>query len=92
MTVFEREVTIVGAGPSGALCAAYLAKAGIDVLLLERDIFPREKACGDVLREGFVSHVEALGIAGDLDAMSTCVRRLKLISDCLLYTSDAADE
>ena len=50
MTVFEREVTIVGAGPSGALCAAYLAKAGIDVLLLERDIFPREKACGDVLR------------------------------------------
>ncbi len=81
MTVFEREVTIVGAGPSGALCAAYLAKAGIDVLLLERDIFPREKACGDVLREGFVSHVEALGIAGDLDTMSTCVRRLKLISD-----------
>ena len=64
-----------------SLIHIYLAKAGIDVLLLERDIFPREKACGDVLREGFVSHVEALGIAGDLDAMSTCVRRLKLISD-----------
>lgn len=81
MTVFEREVTVVGAGPSGTLCAAYLARAGADVLLLERDIFPREKACGDVLKEGVVGHIEALGAAGSLDAMSTCVRRLQLISD-----------
>ena len=81
MTVFEREVTVVGAGPAGAVCASYLAKAGVDVLLLEKDVFPREKPCGDILREGFVYHMEALGAARAVDAMSTCVRNLRLISD-----------
>ena len=81
MTVFEREVTVVGAGPAGSICASYLAKAGVDVLLLERDMLPRDKACGDMMYEGFVSHVEALGAARKLDSMSTCVRKAVLLSD-----------
>ncbi len=81
MAIFERDVTIVGAGPAGSICASYLARAGVDVLLLEKDVFPRDKACGDVFREGFVSHMEALGAARALDAMSTCVRRAEIISD-----------
>jgi phytoene dehydrogenase-like protein len=37
--VFERDVVIVGGGHNGLACAAYLAKAGLDVLVLEkRDI------------------------------------------------------
>ena len=36
MGVFERDVVIVGGGHNGLACAAYLAKAGLDVLVLER--------------------------------------------------------
>jgi phytoene dehydrogenase-like protein len=34
--VFERDVVIIGGGHNGLTCAAYLAKAGLDVLVLEK--------------------------------------------------------
>lgn len=81
MIMAERDVIIVGAGPAGSICAAYLAKAGVDVLLLEKDIFPRDKACGDMECEDIVSHLGTLGAVEELDALSTCIRNLKLISN-----------
>ena len=36
MGVFERDVVIIGGGHNGLACAGYLAKAGLDVLLLEK--------------------------------------------------------
>lgn len=76
----KRDVIIVGGGPAGAICAAYLAKAGADVLILEKDGFPRHKACGDMQREGIVAHMERLGVVRDIDRISTCIRRIQLIS------------
>jgi geranylgeranyl reductase family protein len=43
------DVIVVGAGPAGASAAYWLAGAGLDVLLLEKTTFPREKVCGDGL-------------------------------------------
>ncbi|WUH98861.1 tryptophan 7-halogenase [Spirillospora sp. NBC_00431] len=37
----HRKVIVIGGGPGGATAAALLAKAGIEVMLLERDSFPR---------------------------------------------------
>ena len=37
MIIAERDVIIVGAGPAGSICAAYLAKAGVDVLWYKKD-------------------------------------------------------
>ena len=76
----ERDVIVVGAGPAGSICASYLAKAGIDVLVLDKDIFPRDKACGDILQEGIVSHVDKLGAFDELDRMGACIRSLRLVS------------
>jgi menaquinone-9 beta-reductase len=39
------EVLIVGAGPAGSTLARILAKWGISVLLIDRDLFPRDKPC-----------------------------------------------
>lgn len=43
------EVIVVGAGPAGAAAALRLARAGVDVALLDRAAFPRDKSCGDLL-------------------------------------------
>ncbi len=43
----RHDVVIVGAGPSGSAAEHYLAKQGLDVLLLDKSDFPRDKTCGD---------------------------------------------
>jgi geranylgeranyl reductase family protein len=60
--VERADVIIVGAGPSGSATAAYLAMAGLDVLLLEKAAFPREKVCGDGLTPRAVRELITLGI------------------------------
>lgn len=56
------DVIVVGAGPAGSATAAYLAMAGLDVLLLEKTRFPREKVCGDGLTPRAVRELITLGI------------------------------
>ncbi|MBD3190811.1 MAG: geranylgeranyl reductase family protein [Candidatus Heimdallarchaeota archaeon] len=56
------EVAIVGAGPAGATCAYYLAEKGIDVLLIDKEIFPRRKICGDAITVRAQHHLERMGV------------------------------
>ncbi|TWP37441.1 geranylgeranyl reductase family protein [Leekyejoonella antrihumi] len=56
------DVIIVGAGPGGSATAAYLAMSGLDVLLLEKTRFPREKVCGDGLTPRAVRELISLGV------------------------------
>ncbi len=59
----EADVIVVGAGPAGSTTAYYLAQAGLDVLLLEKSGFPREKVCGDGLTPRGVRALVAMGIS-----------------------------
>jgi geranylgeranyl reductase family protein len=43
------DVAIVGGGPAGSSCAAFCAAAGLRMLIIEREKFPREKVCGDCI-------------------------------------------
>lgn len=45
----KHQVIIVGAGPAGATCAKALQDRGIDVLVIDRQKFPRHKTCSGVL-------------------------------------------
>jgi geranylgeranyl reductase family protein len=62
----EADVIVVGAGPAGSATAFHLAQAGLDVLLLEKTSFPREKVCGDGLTPRATKQLVKLGV--DLDA------------------------
>ena len=46
---YDADAIVVGAGPGGSSAAYWLASAGLDVLMLEKTSFPREKVCGDGL-------------------------------------------
>jgi geranylgeranyl reductase family protein len=61
------QVVVVGAGPAGSAAAAWAARAGNDVLVIDSASFPRDKACGDGLTPRAVAELERLGLRDWLD-------------------------
>jgi menaquinone-9 beta-reductase len=61
-TADDADVIVVGAGPAGSAVATYLARAGHDVLVLDKSTFPRSKVCGDGLTPRAVRELVALGV------------------------------
>lgn len=53
----------MGAGPGGSATAHYLAQNGVDVLVLEKATFPRDKVCGDGLTPRAVAELIRMGIS-----------------------------
>ena len=56
------DVVVVGAGPAGSTAAWTLAQSGLDVVVLEKALFPREKVCGDGLTPRGVKALDEMGI------------------------------
>lgn len=56
------DVVVVGAGPAGCAAAVTLARAGRDVVMVDRARFPRDKCCGDGLTTEALRRLEALGL------------------------------
>ena len=61
-TNHDADVIVVGAGPGGSATAHALAQQGLDVMLLEKSSFPREKICGDGLTPRAVKSLVEMGI------------------------------
>jgi flavin-dependent dehydrogenase len=72
------DVMIVGAGPAGSSIAMRLARAGIDVALLERSRFPRTKVCGEYLSPGALAALRDLGCAEVVLSGAHRLRRVSL--------------
>ncbi|UTT47720.1 MULTISPECIES: geranylgeranyl reductase family protein [Rhodococcus] len=71
------DVLVVGAGPAGSAAAAWAARAGRDVLLVDAATFPRDKTCGDGLTPRAVAELDRLGL-GDWLRTRTVNRGLRL--------------
>jgi len=59
---FGWDVAVIGAGPAGSAVAYHLASRQHRVVLLERSVFPRDKACGDGLTRTSVELLSDLGV------------------------------
>lgn len=55
-------IAIVGGGPGGAATAIALARVGRRPMLLERDVVPGEKVCGEFLGEDAAAALRELGL------------------------------
>ena len=60
------DVIVVGAGPGGSTTAARLAMAGCDVLLVDKERFPREKPCSDIYGRYGVDTYKEIGAYDEL--------------------------
>ena len=56
------DVIVVGGGPGGSAAASYNAMKGRKVLLLEKEVWPRDKICGDAVGGKSLRHVKELGV------------------------------
>ena len=60
------DVAVVGAGPGGSTAAAFLSRAGLKTLLLDKAKFPRDKSCGDAVCSKSVRILRELGLDAEV--------------------------
>ncbi len=64
------EILVIGAGPAGAAAALELARAGVDVVLADQRVTPRDKVCGDALIPDALAALEELGLREAVRALA----------------------
>ncbi|HKV85043.1 MAG TPA: FAD-dependent oxidoreductase [Ktedonobacterales bacterium] len=62
------DVAVVGAGPAGSATATHLARAGLDVALVDRATFPRDKPCAEYLSPAVEPLLANLGALAAVEA------------------------
>ena len=67
----KRQVIVVGAGPAGSTAAFYLAKAGIDVLMVDKETWPRDKPCGDAQGGSVFPIYQDMGIMEEAERLAS---------------------
>jgi geranylgeranyl reductase family protein len=74
------EVLVIGAGPAGSACAAWLARAGRDVVLVDQHSFPRDKICGDGLIPDAHQALARLGVLDEVMAHAHPVSHVRCVA------------
>lgn len=62
----HHDVLVIGAGPAGAAAGYWLAQEGLDVVMVDKKVFPREKTCGDGLTPRAVKQIHDMGLGDQL--------------------------
>ena len=65
--MIRADVLVVGLGPAGAATGIRLARAGLDLIAIDRAAFPRDKACSEYMSPETVRHLDQLGVLAQLE-------------------------
>lgn len=77
-----RDLLVVGGGPAGASTAAWAARAGLDVLLVDRARFPRAKPCAEYLSPEATRDLDALGVLEEIEASGAAkLTGMRIVAD-----------
>lgn len=74
------DVIIVGGGPAGSVAAIGLASRGYDVLLADREWFPRAKVCGDGLTPGAMRILRRLDLLEEVRKIGRVCKQMSIYS------------
>jgi len=74
------DAVIVGAGPGGSATAHFLSRRGLDVRLLDRADFPRDKTCGDGLTPRALRVLEAMGMLSEVEQQGCRVDAYEVVA------------
>jgi flavin-dependent dehydrogenase len=74
------DVLVVGGGPAGSATATLLARRGCRVVIVDRALFPRPKACGDYLNPGCDLQFERLGVRDAVAGAAARVCGMRLVT------------
>jgi menaquinone-9 beta-reductase len=76
-----KSAIVVGAGPAGSSLAIRLAEAGLETTLIEREVFPRAKLCGEFISPECLQHFQELNVLDDiLDAGGDHIRETRFFA------------
>jgi menaquinone-9 beta-reductase len=78
--VHAHDAVVIGAGPGGAATAHFLSAHGLDVLLLDRAEFPRDKTCGDGLTPRALRVLEAMDLLGAVSSQGWAIRAYAVVA------------
>jgi geranylgeranyl reductase family protein len=78
--VHVHDAVVVGAGPAGSSAAHFLRARGLDVLLLDRAEFPRDKTCGDGLTPRALRVLEAMDLLAEVRARACRIHGYEVIA------------
>ncbi len=88
------DVLIIGGGPGGSAAAVALAQRGVtNVLLLDRDGFPRDKTCGSGLSPNAIAICDELGIGEEMKKLAYPIMSVRVVTPGgreMVLASDAA--
>jgi flavin-dependent dehydrogenase len=77
-----RDVLVVGGGPAGSATAILAARAGLDVLLVDRAAFPRDKPCAQCLNPEATRDLADLGVLAEIEAAAPPrLAGMRIVSD-----------
>ncbi|MCX6216866.1 NAD(P)/FAD-dependent oxidoreductase [Spirosoma sp.] len=62
---YNADVVIVGGGLAGLTAGIHLARAGMQVLLLEKHSYPQHKVCGEYISNEVLPYLHYLGVSID---------------------------
>lgn len=74
------DAVIIGAGPAGSVCARQLAHSGHNVLVIDKERFPRHKVCGDLLVPDALAMLRRVDLHARIAALAHASRTIEVAS------------